>query len=357
VIWHAGAGGVAVRRLILGSLVFGGCTAVNPAWDDGADTRGGSAATSDATGADPTSTTPAPTSGDGSGGATNDTTGAVVSPTSGGDTTGDTTIDTTGDTTDASTGGDSTTEAPLKCMAAELVPLDVPLADTGVVPTAMGSPCAWGGGPDCGRVNFGTTEFYRLVNDVAGTNAALLRFQVDSLTAAAATVGVDPADVVGIRVELVVWEQLAGPTAPYVLAIHGLAADNADFGEGDKNAGLADEGDASDQCKTILGGSCVTWANGGRALDDSEPLGSLYVTPEEVVEHDQDGNAGEYHAQLLSDSLPAAALLFKDRVPALAVTIETPRPLGEQVVGIKLKESMPWKDPTLYLEVCTDWTP
>lgn len=345
-----------MRRLIFGCLAFGGCTAVNPAWNDGAETGGGSLTTSDATGADPTGTAAAPTGGDGSGGATNDTTGAVITPTSGGDSTGGTTIDTAGDSTDASTGGDSTTEAPLKCMAAELVPLDVPLADTGVVPTAMGSPCAWGGGQECGLVNFGTTEFYRLVNDGVGTNAALLRFEVESLTAAATLVDVDPADVVGIRVELVVWEQLPGPTAPYELAIHGLAADNADFGEGDKNAAPADEGDASDQCKTHLD-NCVAWANGGRALDGSELLGSLHVTPEAAAEHDQDGSAVEYHAQLISDSLPAAALLFKDRIPALAVTIETPRPLGEQVVGIKLKESMQWKDPTLYLEVCTEWAP
>ena len=47
------------------------------------------------------------------------------------------------------------------------MPLDAPLADTGVVPTAMGSPCARGGGPDSGQVDLETTEFYRLVNDVA----------------------------------------------------------------------------------------------------------------------------------------------------------------------------------------------
>ena len=343
---------VGVRRLILGCLAMGGCTTVNPAWDDGAAASGTSAASSDEVGASSGSSDSgvAPTSGDASGGATDGATSGStgsVAPTSGGES--------TGETTSASSEGDATTAAPIVCKASELVPISVPLADTGVVPMAMGSPCPWGGGQDCGQVNFGVTQFYRLVNDAPGTNAALLRFEVESPKHAAELTGVDPADLIGIRLELVVWEALPAPVAPYTLAIHALTKANTDFGEGDKDAALADQDDASDLCKTRTGDSCVPWANGGRALDDSVPLGELLVTAEKAAEYDKDGNPGEYHAQLLSEPLPGG-LIFLDRVPALAVTIATPRPLAAQEVGIKLKEA-PWLDPTLHLELCTEWGP
>lgn len=342
-----------LRRLILGCLALGGCTTVNPAWDDGGAGSGASAASSDEAGASSGSSDSgvAPTTGDASsgatGGATDESSGAVTA------TSGETT---SGETTSASSEGESTTSALPKCMASELIPISAPLADTGVVPNALGSPCPWGGGPDCGQLNFGKTEFYRLVNDGAGANAALLRFEVESLKLAAEMSGVDLADLIGIRLELVVWEALPAPVGPYTLAIHALAPDNVEFGEGNKNAMPADDNDASDLCRTRMAGQCVPWANGGGALDDSVLLGELLVTAEQVAENDKDELANEYHAQLLSEPLPGG-LIFIDRVPALAVTIATPRPLAEQDVGIKLKEAMPWLDPTLHLERCTEWAP
>jgi hypothetical protein len=347
---------VALRRLILGCLALGGCTKVNPAWEDSAAASGTSAASSEEVGASSGSSDAGvvPTTGDASsgatGGATDEGSGAV-SVTSGDSTSGE-----TGETSSASSEGESTTSALPDCVASELIPISAPLADTGVVPDALGSPCAWGGGPDCGPLNFGKTQFYRLVHDVAGTNAALLRFEIESLKIAAELSGVEPADLIGIRLELVVWEARPAPVAPYALAIHALAPDNVEFGEGNKDAMPADDGDASDLCRTRMGGQCVPWANGGAALDESVLLGELLVTAEKVLEDDKDDLPNEYHAQLLSERLPGG-LIFMDRVPGLAVTLATPRPLAEQDVGIKLKEAPPWLDPTLHLELCTEWAP
>lgn len=341
-----------MHRRILAGLVFAGCTGLNPAWDGASGsagaTSGGASTGAQATGGAPTEAVTTSGGGGGSSGGDASTSGAVV---------GSTSAD--GTTSAASTseaGSDGTTGGTSKCTGSELVPVDAPVADTGVVPASFGSPCPWGG-QDCEVLNFGKTEFYRLVNDPAGVNAALIRFETESLAAAAEKVGVDPDDVVGARLELVVWQALAAPDRDFDLEIHALAMANTIFAQGNKDAEPAKDNDSSWECRTREGGACLTWADGMSALTGSTSLGLLRVTAAMVAAHDKDALSMEYHAQLLSDPLPDATKVFADRPPVFAVTMQSQRLLGEQVAGIKFKEPMMWADPTLYLEVCTMWAP
>jgi hypothetical protein len=75
------------------------------------------------------------------------------------------------------------------------------------------------------------------------------------------------------------------------------------------------------------------------------------------VDHDEDVEANQYHARLLSDRLEGALEMFGGpEPPSFAVTLQTPRNLDEEIVGIKLKEA-DWADPTLYADLCTQWGP
>lgn len=352
-----------MRRLIVGLMMLGGCVKENPAWEGDATSRGatgpgaGSEDTGAATSAGSTRTS-APTEGSASD-AGDDVTTVSVAASSGtdGSSGGPTSrADTSGD---PSSSGDSSSSggAVAQCLAFEIVPLPVPpVEDTGVVPTAMGM-CPWGGEDPCGALNFGKTEFYRLVKDAEkGVNAALLRFPVVTLADAVAVVGRDPGDLLGLRISVVLWEAKKLPDAPYTLQIHALAPANTGWTEGGRDAEVAQEGDSSDDCRTVTKQGCEPWA-GGSALAGSTPLGELLVDKDKVVAADMDRIDGEYHASIVSERLVGALELFDGvGMPGFGVTLATQRNLDEDVVGIKFKEVEAWADPTLYGDFCTQWS-
>lgn len=353
-----------MRTLLAGSLLLLlGCTKQNPAYDDGGDASGGATST----GGPGSTTAPPPTTGVVTTDATDDgvtaavsgatSTGDPLDPTTGGSTTGD------GDT-GTSTGGDSTRE----CLQREYLPTGLVAEDAGVVPDFGVAPCGpWEtGAPEgCNLLNFGETAFFRLVKDPAlqrmqpayeRQSLALLRFgaDLDALKQQAMGVG----DLTGVRVGIVVWEPKGAPSPGVELAVHLLSPENADWGEGDKAQQRADDGDSSRECKTRAAGSCVPWADG-------HPLvGKLRTVPLRLmngVDDPQDDGPNQYHTRFYSDVIPVddfAAAFVGDKLPSFAVTVETDRVFDDDGVkiGVKLKESEPWSDPELQLEVCTQWS-
>lgn len=336
--WHAAA----MFRSLLGCLVLTGCLKANPAWEAGSGD---------------TSTSAGPPIGS-SGGSTGaaPTTGAATSTATGTGTGDGSTISTSSQA--ATTGEGSSTGAPAAvCVAFETVPLALPVEDTGVVQKVGPEPCPWSTDFEkCSPLNFGTTQFYRLINDENdGRNAALLRFPVTSLDDAVIASGHDPGDVLGLRVELVIWEELPAPVEPYTFEIHGLDAQNFGWTEGTKDALVAVDGDSSDECMTRAAGNCLGWPKGPRALEGAVSLGLLPVDAQRVAANDQDMDPNQYHAKLRSDRLEGALEMFGGPIaPSFAVTLKTRRDLDEQVVGVKLREA-PWADPTLHIDVCTQW--
>lgn len=326
-------------RLLSGCLLVTGCLKTNPAWEEAAGSSSTTAAPAiTSSGA---STDAAPTSsGEGSTG-----TGTGSGSTS-------SSVATTGE-------GSSTGAPPVECMGMETVALLTGVEDAGVVQEVDAEPCPWS--PDfnaCPPLNFGETDFYRLINDEEdGRNAALLRFPITAIEPLLADLGHQPEDLLGLRIELVVWEEEPAPAGPYALEIHGLDPANYGWTEGMQAGKVAIEGDSSDECMTWSSGACVSWANNGRAIDGAVSLGLLTVDAQRVAAHDEDTDANQYHARLLSDRLEGALEMFGGPVPpSFAVTLQTPRNLDEEVVGIKLKEAT-WADPTLYADLCTQWGP
>jgi hypothetical protein len=344
-----------MRRLFLGCVILCSCVKDNPAWDGssgagGSDGGAATAADDPTTGATPTTT--------GADGATTDA-GATSLPeltataTSGETGTGDPTA---GDASTAGTTGESLVP---DCAASSWLRLeiaDADLRDAGVVPTTMGTPCPWR--PefmDCADLNFGTTGFFRLVNDVAGgKSAALLRFPEDLVAARIAEAGKTLDDLIAMRVELVVWEQKPQPDGPFTLELGLLHEEDWTWDEGDHDAQPADKDDSRWGCRDIEG-QCEPWALGD-ALAGSSKLGDLVVTPGEAMAHDIDQAGDQYHAQLQSEPL-APALIDAYRqggAPGLTVTIASPRGLDTGDVGIKLRES-DWAAPALWAELCDEW--
>lgn len=351
-----------MRRIILGCLVLGGCTKVNPAWGDGASegseagSASGSSSVADVSSTSVATTGPAPTEGSATTGG-DETSGAVLMSSGGETSTGaaTTSLETsTGEAPGTSTGAPART-----CLSSETVPLKVPpVHDTGVVPDSLNDAltCPWGG-QTCGDLNFGKTEFYRLVNDQKkGRNAALLRFPVTSLEEAIEAVGHGPDDLLGLRISVVFWENTAAPPEPYTLEIRSIRPENLGWTEGERNAMPAQEGDSSDRCLTIEG-ECKKWQNGEPPLQDSEPLGVIEVDAAKVADADMDELADQYHAPILSERLAGAVGLYdKGVTPSYGLALKSIRNLDQAVVGIKFKEVADWDDPTLYGDFCTQWS-
>ena len=348
-----------MRRLMLGCLVFGGCLVKgNPAWEDsGAEAGAGSTSTSGGV-ISASGETPTTSGGEDSGGATGSqgepTTAVGATTTASGESTG----------TGATDTGGSTGQPAMQCKSSErlVVKLDAEaLEDAGVVPSSMGSPCAaWGDGkaPDCGALNFGTTGFYRLVNDTEkGKNAALLRFGGEKVAEFLKTAGVDKADLLAARLQLVVYEPLTEPAQDSTLEIGMLLGDDATWDVGMKDAKPATEHESSGLCRTIDGGNCVAWSQGD-ALSGSTSVGILLVTKAAVMMNELDDLQDQYHAHLVSEPLAKeVALAFAEGLgPSLVVSLSTTRGLAEGVIGIKLADAKEWPDAALYFDVCIEWS-
>lgn len=344
---------------------LGGCVKDNPAWE-GAETGvggttgsgGGSGesgvgdASSSGSGVVPTTT------GGGleTGGTTDsqgDSTTGAVDPTTGGSDTG----------AASSTGGESSTGEPaLHCSASEFMLVDIDnnnLVDAGVVPDSMGQPCPWNDmEQDCGPLNFGKTGFFRLVNDAElGKSAGLLRFDADAVTGFIEDAGLEMKDLLGLRVQLVVWEPLGVPTQDSELEIGMLVGEETMWAEGSRDAEKATDNESSALCRTIEKGACTPWPQDDAPMS-SESIGLLLVTPEAVMEADQDDKDDEYHAYLRSEPLKGLlAAYMAGKQPSLLVSLISTRGLDEGQIGIKLKEAEEWLHPVLYLEVCTEWSP
>ncbi len=348
-----------MRRLIFGCLMLGGCLVKdNPAWEGSAadaSTIGLSGEASSTTGSSwtPTTGAEATTGGTGTDSQGPPTTGAVSATTS---------TTSTGEVGSSTGEASSTGPAAAECLATELVqvPTDQDdLWDAGVVPSTMGSPCPWAMAdePDCGGLNFGKTGFFRLVNDPnLGKSAALLRFNDQAVIDFISEQQYEPKDLVGARLELVVWEPLAQPTEDSTLEIGLLVGDEAYWDEGGRDAKKAQENDSSAVCRTIDGQGCNPWP-AGDALASGEPIGLLLVTTKAAMDADQDALPDQYHAKLRSEPLGAELVeaLVGGKQPSFLVSLSTPRALNAGVIGIKLEESSE-ADPELYLELCTQWS-
>jgi hypothetical protein len=358
-----------MRTLLAGCvLLLLGCTKQNPAYDDGGDASDAAGPTGDpgTTGAPPPTTGPVTTV------TTDATDGGSTAAVSGATTTGgdDPTLDpttggaSTGADTGTSTGGSSTKE----CLKYEYLSTGLVAEDAGVVPDFGVAPCApWetGDPANCHRLNFGRTAFFRLVKDPGlaprqpaheRQSVALLRFPttLEDLEAQAMDVG----DLTGARIGIVVWEPKDAPSPGVELAVHLLSPENADWGEGDKAQQLADDGDSSHECKTRAGDSCVPWTEGHPLVGKLATVPLLLMNG---VDDPQDDGPNQYHTRFYSGTIALddlAAAFVGDKLPSFAVTVETDRVWNDESVkiGVKLKESEPWTDPELQLEVCTQWS-
>ncbi len=352
-----------MRHRVLACLLLNGCLIVdNPAYGhsaggdtsttNGATTGGTASGATATTGGVVTATMTTPTGGAEDGSGSGSSTTQATSLTGDGETTGALTgLSTTGET--------DTTGAPARvCNASELVELvmeDDAVADAGVAPWGM--PCPWQAGEPCDTLNFGKTEFYRLVNDGGvGRNAALIRFPPDVVAEQIAASGKDKQDLIGARLQLVVWEPKSGPDGPVDFEVHLLHPDNFGWPEGERDGQPAHDDESSAKCRTIVDKTCQGWAQGD-ALAGSEPLGLLRLTPENAMANDLDQNGNEYHAKITSEQIGMPLWFAYDlgQSPGLAVTLLTPRTLGEGEIGVKLRES-PYDNPRLFAEFCTEWS-
>lgn len=305
-------------------LSLGGCLYDNPAYDS---------ASAGSAGGTTGEATAAPTSGDASA--------------------------SSGDLSAGTDASGSSTGAPAPvCLKWERLPLAAVPWDTGVVPSTMPNPCPWGEGDSlCGALNFGKTAYFRLVNDVEkGQSAALLAFPRDAIEAELGGAGHTLADVVGFYVAMVVWEPAGAPGSPLAFGIGLLGAEDATWYEGNQDAAVAQVNDSSFECKRIDMQGCVAWSTPGGPSHNVTPLGALVITPEKVLESDEDQNPAEYHARIVSDPLPAAPVLalWPSADPTFVVTVTSDRAIEGPETGIKLKEA-DWTDPALLVDVCTLW--
>lgn len=342
-----------MRRLVFGCVALCSCTKENPLWDG-----------------ESTAATVTDTSGGDTGVLVDPTTGAL--PTTGAGSLGDSDSTSTGppelSATDGSTGDPTTTTEPgsttamvgPQCAASSWLPLDISdddLRDAGVVPGSMGAPCQWRAEfPDCSLLNFGTTGFFRLVNDAdRGQSAALVRFPRELVLQRVAEAGKAMDDVLTLKIELTVWEQKPQPTGPFTLELRLLHPDDADWDEGDHDAQPGDDDDCRWGCEDFDNGDCDEWEQGD-VLAGTSPLGHLEVTPATAMASDLDSYGDQYHARLASEALaPALLEAYKSgQQPSVAVTISSPRVLDNDVVGVKLRES-DWAAPALLAEVCDVW--
>lgn len=343
-------------RTLAGTLVItlSGCLVQNPAYDE--PTASGSGGLSGSTGATttagPTTTTPTTTASasDGSGSAgesTGEGTTGAVEPTGG----------VSGSSGEAGSTGEPMMP-PKQCLSSSVMPIAAVAIDTGVVPPAMGNPCPWGGAAGCEILNFGITEFYRLVNDEdSGKNAALIRFPWAAVVQEIVDAGRTVEDLIGARLELVTWENIPVPLEPIELDIGLIAGADSDFLIGNKLQAPATDGDSNYNCKRIEGGVCTPWMAPEGPLPSATLLGKLTVDPAMHAAQEQDGSGTEYHMLIKSEVLPAAPIVelaAKGKEPAFTVSLSSERALDEQVFGIKLEEA-PWKGPSLYVVLCDQW--
>lgn len=349
-----------MRRLILGCWVLGGCVKDNPAWEDSGAEASASAMSLESGDAGATSGSSLPTTsaGEDAGTATDSQGGSTTGAVSG------TTTTTTTSTGEPASSTGSSTGAPVEtCTESTLVEVALGseyLEDAGVVPGSMPTPCPWNDKEsNCGPLNFGKTGFFRLVNDGQwGTSAALIRFDGAEVQEFIDEEGYADKDLLGARLELVVYEPLEQPAQDSKLEIRMLVGDDSWWPVGDKNATKAMDQESSANCRTRDGMMCLPWP-GGDALGSSEWIGELLVTPAAVAAVADDGLPGQYHARLRSELLdPKLVTAYAGgNAPSLVVALSSSRGIGEGVIGIKLEEPAEWADPTLYLEVCTMWSP
>lgn len=334
-------------RAVTLPLILCGCLIGNPAYDDA---NGASASGTSSSSSEPTSGASGASGSTGDASAGTDSAGTTTDPTtSAGATTGD---------LSAGTGGSSSTGAPPPvCKASESLPVAVVAWDTGVVPPTMPQPCGWGGGGDCGPLNFGKTEYFRLVHDQEkGRSAALISFPRDVIEGALTGAGYTLDDVVSAQLGLVVWEPTGSPLSPLALGIWLLGAQDLAWFEGNQNAATAVVDDSSFYCRKIDAQGCASWSSPEGPLGNVTPLGELVITPDKVASSDEDQDPAQYHARILSDPLPFGAVrdLWLVGDPTYVVTVTSDRAIEGPEVGIKFKEAS-WTDPGLVLEVCTQW--
>lgn len=344
-----------MRRLAVTTLAItlSGCLVRNPEYDEGTASASGSGGTTGgSTGVTPTTAAPTTGSSGGSGSAGESTGGEVTTdPVATGEPTGGA----TGSTGEAGSTGEP--PSPM-CKTWEELPLTVVPFDTGVVPPTMGMPCPWGGAASCEGLNFGATHFYRLVNDgMAGRNAALIQFSRDIMVQEILAAGHTIDDLIGARLEFVVWENIQKPLAPIELQIDLLSAGDSVWTAGLGDATPAVGPEASFACRHTEG--CLKWTSAdGGPLASATELGLLIVDPNDHPALDKDQpDETQYHMQIKSQQLPGAPI--RERIadglpPAFAVSLKSVRELGQQTIGIKLWEA-PWDGPFLWVELCQEW--
>lgn len=349
-----------MRRTIVGGGVAGtmllcGCLGLNPAWMSSGGTTEAEAST---TAVVPTTTADATTTA-ASGAPT--TSGSLSGSGSGDESSsGAPTTEALLTSTAATTGDDTTGGPPAKlCTSSETIPVDLAanrIEDAGLAPMSL-VPCAWPG--TCETLNFGSTEYFRMVaTPELGKTVGLFRFNVGMIDEWLAKSGHDPMDLLGFEFELVIYEPRDLPAADATFQIDAPAQLNADYPEGKGTEDVATDGESSGACKSLEQQSCVAWAEGAYPSETSVKLGTIEVTAAAVQMHDYDGaNNGVYHAKLRSSLLPADIIreVTGDGPPTFLVTLATPRGMapGEEI-GIKFQES-PEPDPALHAVLCTEY--
>lgn len=335
------------RQIVVGALVA--ACGQNPAWDVPTGTTGtGDRGSTSGPGLTEVAAPTGSETGDAGSATGGATTGVIgeATPTTG-----------AAPTTDGSSGAG---EPALVCVDWDTVPLLVHedlISDAGVAPAKL-VPCPWPGGP-CEQLNFGITEYYRLLSapDI-GKNAAVIRFDIGTIDDIAAAHGRAPEDVHGFRLELVVYEPRDLPPVETTLRIDAPRQENVSFYEGTKAGAVAGDDESNELCQRRVAGQCVPWVDDAPVYATSVELGTIAVTLEAVAVADHDGPAnGTYHATLRSTLLPIDVIreISGDGPPTFVVSLATERGLDPAPeIGIKLEDS-PEPDPALFVEFCNVW--
>lgn len=341
--------------VVLGSIFSAaiGCSFGNPKFgDDGAT----GTATDETSGVGSTDAT-ATASATASAGSTSGASGTAGSSSStGASSTGD---ETTGAIADTVGPGDPTCP---EGQGRELLMLMEASEDAGVIQPGVGEVCDWN--PACAQLNYGNTggDMFRMFKgDAAGTTVFLVRYPLEGFGAALAAAGVDPADVLGVRLQIVFYEPRDYPLFDKALDVAVMPVADVDWVDGPdtdghgQNGGIAAEGESSYWRKVMLSADVgVPWHYAPGPLGPPKVVGSFSVNEADVQAVDADGqDPGAYHAKLMSTLIPIDLVKGLDDAatnPGFAVYLTTEVPY-DTAFGLKPIES-PHPNPALFVERC-----
>ncbi|MCB9566848.1 MAG: hypothetical protein H6710_06470 [Myxococcales bacterium] len=349
-------------------LLAGGCVLPNPAFDQGgaseagsggslsASATGSSGASASASASAGASAGATSTSGAGSASATSGS--ATASSTDASASTSGATSTTSGAATDGTTGDPTTGGFPNACPIGEdtiLTELAVAQADTMVVKPGDGMSCVWN--PMCGDLNYGAAGYVDLVSSPAdGRSLFLARFDLSDFSTTLDGLGIAADSVVGLRVRLVIWENMGMPSEVWTLAVATIAPENGAWRGGDKFGTPAVGNEVSFNCRSSDGG-CTPWLGDG-PLGGAVDVANIKVTAQAASEGEEEEPdvLGTYHAHVVSSRISMDAVapwLDAPSNPGFVIYLLNTKHLNDPTsLGIKPIEEVANSGTRLFVEHC-----